>query len=123
MPPCANWRGRRIGVLTGSSMAALMPQVLDPLGEVSGAHFELLPLVNSLFGASVSCAGLLPGAAFRAALRERTDLDLALIPAESLNDDGAFMDDLTLEELRASVPVEVRPSYCFTDVLDLPASS
>jgi len=113
----ADWRGRGVGVLTGTSMADLMPQVLAPLAERTGARFELLPLVNSLFGASVTCAGLLPGAAFREALARRTDLDLALIPAESLNEDQRFMDDLSLPELAASTPVEIRPSYHFTDSL------
>jgi len=112
------WRGRRIGVLTGSSMAALMPQVLAPLAEATGARFELLALENSLFGASVTCAGLLPGAAFRAALASRDDLDLALIPAEALNDERLFMDDLPLAELQDVVPMPLRPSYCFTDALD-----
>lgn len=116
----APWRGRHIGVLTGSSMAALMPQVLAPLAEATGARFELLPLENSLFGTSVTCAGLLPGAAFQAALGARKDLDLALIPAESLNDERLFMDDLPLAALQAAVPMPVRPSYCFTDALETP---
>ena len=116
----ADWHGRRIAVLTGTSMAGLMPQVLEPLGRSTGAHFELVPLVNSLFGSSVTCAGLLPGAAFREALRNRPDLDLALIPGEALNDDHLFMDDLTLASLRATVPVAIRPSYCFTDALSTP---
>jgi hypothetical protein len=30
------------------------------------------------------------------------------------------MDDLTLQSLRAGVPMEVRPSYHFTDALDTP---
>jgi putative radical SAM enzyme (TIGR03279 family) len=113
----SGWAGLRIAVCTGVSMAPLMPQVLAPLVELTGGHFELLSLGNSLFGPSVTCAGLLPGAAFRDALSSRTDFDLALIPGESLNDDGRFVDDLTLAELQASVSVEVRPSHCFTDVL------
>ena len=116
----ADWRGRRIGVLTGTSMAPLMPQVLARLTEATGARFELIPVTNSLFGASVTCAGLLPGRDFAAALRERRDLDLALIPGESLNDDRLFMDSLPFAELEAAVPMPVRPSYCFTDVLDTP---
>lgn len=115
-----DWRGRKIAVLTGSSMAGLMPQVLEPLTAVTGATFELLPLKNTLFGESVSCAGLLPGAAFRMALSGRKDLDLALIPAESLNENGLFMDDLTLAGIQATSPVEIRPSYHFTDALDTP---
>lgn len=111
------WAGRRIAVLTGRSMGPLLPQVLAPLSEATGAHFELIPLVNTLFGSTVTCAGLLPGNAFREVLRERTDLDLALIPAEAINDSGLFMDDLSLEKLVNESPVEIRPSYWFVDAL------
>jgi putative radical SAM enzyme (TIGR03279 family) len=114
------WHGRRIGVLTGRSMAGLMPQVLEHLARVSGARFELIALNNPLFGEAVTCAGLLPGAAFQTALGGRADLDLALIPGESLNEDQLFMDDVTLQALRAASPVEVRPSHHFTDALDIP---
>jgi putative radical SAM enzyme (TIGR03279 family) len=113
----AGLRGKRIGVCTGASMGALMPQVLAPLGAATGAGFELMTLTNPLFGPTVTCAGLLPGAAFRDALVGRDDLDLVLIPGEALNDDGLFMDDLTLEAIQELVPVPVVPSYCFTDVL------
>jgi putative radical SAM enzyme (TIGR03279 family) len=116
------WNGRRIGVLTGASMAPLMPQVLAPLAEASGARFELIALRNTLFGATVTCAGLLPGAAFREALVQRGDLDLALIPAESLNENDVFMDDMRLTELMAAAPTEIRPSYWFVDALaELPS--
>ncbi len=121
--PMPGWNGRRIGVLTGTSMAALMPQVLEPLARVTGAIFHLIPLSNTLFGESVTCAGLLPGAAFRVALAGRRDLDLALLPGECLNDDGLFMDDLSLGDLAATVPVEVRPSRDFVDALGFPVAA
>ncbi len=114
------WSGRRIGVATGTSMGALMPQVLGPLAEATGARFELLVLENGLFGPSVTTAGLLPGEAFRRALAERPELDLALLPAECLNDDGLFMDDLSATTLQAGVPMEIRFSYHFTDALETP---
>jgi NifB/MoaA-like Fe-S oxidoreductase len=94
-----------------------MPQVIPPLAEATGGDFEIIPVANSLFGPSVTCAGLLPGAAFRLALAGRRDLDLALLPRESLNDDGLFMDDLTLADLQATVPMPLHPSYDFVDVL------
>lgn len=115
--------GRRIGVLTGASMGSLMPQVLAPLTEATGASFELLVLENSLFGRSVTTAGLLPGAAFRAALQDRGDLDLALLPAESINDDLRFMDDVEAHELQASLPVPIRFSHHFTDALAEPVAA
>jgi len=121
-PRLTGWRGRRIGVLTGTSMAPLMPQVLRPLADATGARFELIPLINPLFGPSVTCAGLLPGAAFQNALSNRSDLDLALLPAEALNEEGFFLDGLRVEDLIAGAPTEIRPSYCFADGLAEPAS-
>ncbi len=118
----ADWAGKRIGVLTGASMGALMPQVLEPLQRATGASFELLVVENTLFGSSVTTAGLLPGAAFLEALRDRRDLDLALLPGESLNDDGLFMDSMHASDLAAQVPVELRFSKTFVDALDAVAA-
>jgi putative radical SAM enzyme (TIGR03279 family) len=109
--------GKRIGVVTGTAMAPLMPQVLEPLASATGARFEVVALENPLFGSSVTTAGLLPGDAFRRALQHRADLDLALLPAEAVNDDLLFMDDLHLEGLAAQVPVPVSLSYDFVDAL------
>lgn len=117
------WRGKRIGVVTGTAMAPLMPQVLAPLAEASGATFELIAVENTVFGPSVTTAGLLPGAAMRDALRGRADLDLALLPGESVNDDGLFIDDVSVAALMAEVPMEVRLSKSFADALDLPVAA
>ena len=62
-------RAGAIGVVTGTAMAPLMPMVLEPLARATGATFELIPVVNTLFGASVTTAGLLPGAARAAGAR------------------------------------------------------
>jgi putative radical SAM enzyme (TIGR03279 family) len=116
------WRGRRVGVVTGTAMGALMPMVLEPLARVSGAQFELIPVVNTLFGPSVTTAGLLPGSALRGALAGR-ELDLALLPGESVNDDGLFIDSMSLDQLRAAVPMEVRLSKDFADALQEPVAA
>jgi putative radical SAM enzyme (TIGR03279 family) len=110
-----DWSGKRIGVVTGTAMAPLMPLVIEPLSRRTGAHFELIPVVNTLFGPTVTTAGLLPGTAVQQAIQGRSDLDLALIPGESVNDDGLFIDNMSLDLLEASVPIEVRPSRDFTD--------
>ena len=110
--------GMRIGVVTGKSMEPLMPELLTELREATGASFELIPMVNTLFGPAIGTAGLLVGADLRAALQGRADLDVALIPAETINDDGLFLDDDSLEALRAAMPMPVLPSYDFIDVLE-----
>jgi putative radical SAM enzyme (TIGR03279 family) len=114
--------GRRIGVVTGMSMAPLMPPLLAKLAQATGASFELIPAVNSLFGPTTTTAGLLIGADVRRALGGRTDLDLALIPAETINDGGLFLDDESFAALRKALPMPVYASYDFIDVLELDPS-
>jgi putative radical SAM enzyme (TIGR03279 family) len=109
--------GRRIGIVTGISMAPLMPPLLEQLTEQTGAEFVLLPMENSLFGPTTTTAGLLVGADIRRALQGRSDLDLALIPAESINDDGLFLDETPFIAVREELPMPVFPSYDFVDVL------
>ena len=109
--------GRRIGVVTGVSMAPLMPELLNQLANASGAAFELIRVENSLFGPTTTTAGLLVGADMRRALADRHDLDLALIPAESINEDGVFLDEDSFIAVREAMPMPVYPSYDFIDVL------
>jgi putative radical SAM enzyme (TIGR03279 family) len=111
--------GKRIGVVTGVSMAPLMPALLEAISAQTGASFTLLPMENSLFGPTTTTAGLLVGADIRRALADRRDLDIALIPAETINDDGLFLDDERFITLRESLPMPVYPSYDFVDVLSL----
>jgi putative radical SAM enzyme (TIGR03279 family) len=109
--------GRRIGVVTGVSMAPLMPELLAQLALATGATFELIRVENSLFGPTTTTAGLLVGADIRRALENRYDLDLALIPAESINDDGVFLDEESFIAVREALSMPVYPSYDFIDVL------
>jgi putative radical SAM enzyme (TIGR03279 family) len=110
--------GRKIGVVTGISMRMLMPPLLDQLTNVTGAQFEMIVAENSLFGPTTTTAGLLVGADIQRALHGRHDLDIALIPAETINDNGVFLDDVSFIEVRESLPMPTFPSYDFIDVLE-----
>jgi putative radical SAM enzyme (TIGR03279 family) len=110
--------GRRIGVVTGLAMAPLMRPLLESMRAVSGAEFELIVAENSLFGPTITTAGLLVGKDILRALENRRDLDIALIPAETINEDSVFLDDYTLENVRASLPMPIFPSYDFIDILE-----
>jgi hypothetical protein len=88
------------------------------MADRSGATFELIVAENSLFGPTITTAGLLVGKDILAALSDRHDLDIALIPAETINENGVFLDDFTLENVRAALPVPIYPSYDFIDVLE-----
>jgi putative radical SAM enzyme (TIGR03279 family) len=110
--------GRRIGVVTGKAMGDLMQELLEHIAGQTGAEFELLVAENSLFGPTTTTAGLLVGADITRVLTAREDLDLALIPAECINEDGVFLDDATFVAVREALPMPVYPSYDFIDVLE-----
>jgi NifB/MoaA-like Fe-S oxidoreductase len=117
LPSVRKFDGARVGVVTGTAMAPLLPELLDELAARTGARFELFRTVNSLFGPTISTAGLLVGADIERTLGDRRDLDFALFPAETLNDASRFLDDRTLDDVRAAVPVPLIPSYDFIDAL------
>ena len=117
IPELPRLDGKRIAVVTGSAMAPILPAILDTLEEATGARFHLIPAVNSLFGKTVTTAGLLVGADIERALAECTGVDFALIPAETLNDDERFLDDRTLAGVQATLPMPIHPSYYFIDAL------
>jgi putative radical SAM enzyme (TIGR03279 family) len=111
--------GKRIAVVTGVSMAPHMPALLEQLAQATGAVFDLRATPNSLFGQTVTTAGLLVGADIARALADGDGVDFALIPAETINEDGIFLDDVVFAELRDRLPMPVFPSYDFIDVLEL----
>jgi putative radical SAM enzyme (TIGR03279 family) len=109
--------GLRIGVITGTAMQAVMPQILAQVSAATGARCELLVATNSLFGPGVTTAGLLTAADIRRVLDGRRDLDVALVTAECVNDDGLFLDDVPFEQLCQELSVPLLLSYDFVDVL------
>jgi putative radical SAM enzyme (TIGR03279 family) len=109
--------GMRIGVVTGKAMIDVMPELLVQLTEATGAHFTLIPAENSLFGPTITTSGLLVGADIKRVLEGRTDIDFALIPAETINEDSVFLDDVEFSALRSELSIPVYPSYDFVDVL------
>jgi len=114
--------GERIGVVTGLAMAPVMKPLLEALRTATGAHFELIVAENSLFGPTITTAGLLVGKDILGALKDRLDLAMALIPAETINEDSLFLDDYPLSSLREALPMPIFPSYDFIDVLEPEAS-
>lgn len=93
--------GRRIAVVTGTRMAEIIGPLAPRLAAATGSTIEVVPVLNGMFGETVTTAGLLPGRDVAAAVEARGAFDAVLIPAEALNDDELFIDDLPLAELRA----------------------
>jgi NifB/MoaA-like Fe-S oxidoreductase len=99
-------------------MAPHLRELGARIAEVSGAEIRIVPVVNGLYGPLVTTAGLLGGRDHLRALEPVRDWDAALITRTALNDEGLFLDDMTLEELRHELPeMQIWPSEHVTDVL------
>src|SRR5690606_4063332 len=90
--------GRRIAVVAGTRMARLLEPLGSRLGDATGARYDVVGVENQLFGPTVTTAGLLAGRDIAAELAARPAYDGVLLPAEALNDDGRFIDDLPFSE-------------------------
>jgi len=110
--------GRRIVLVTGSSMSQHLHELAVEIASATGAHIETVTAINSLYGPMVTTAGLLGGEDYRRALEPYQDYDLALFSKTALNDDGLFLDDVRLDEFQANFPeLQICPSEHITEVL------
>jgi putative radical SAM enzyme (TIGR03279 family) len=130
--------GQRVGIVTGTRMAEVIAPFRERIAAQTEAEVDILPVVNTMFGATVTTAGLLSGRDIANAIRRAGDYDIVLIPAESLNDSELFVDDValaTLRELFATTRIEpghelietllradeVEGNTCVTDFQRLPS--
>jgi putative radical SAM enzyme (TIGR03279 family) len=113
LPTLPRRDGERIAIVTGTRMGSVMAPLVVRMEAQTGARVELIAVENRLFGATVTTAGLLPGADIRDAVLARSGrFDRVLVPAEALNDDDIFIDNLPFAELRAALGgARVLPAY------------
>lgn len=118
LPALPRLEGRRIVLVTGTSMGPHLRAAAEEIEGATGARIETAVVENGLYGPLVTTAGLLGGEDHLRALRPFADRDLALISRFALNDDELFLDDMSLADLRAALPdLEIWPSEHLTDVL------
>jgi NifB/MoaA-like Fe-S oxidoreductase len=76
------------------------------LNRVRGLRVDLIPVANTFFGGSVTCAGLLTGTDIRRTLdQERGRVgDVVLIPSVAFKDEeDILLDDVTLATVEAGI--------------------
>jgi len=93
-------RGRRLRIVTGTTMAPFIRELAPRLSRQTSAVVEAVPVVNDFFGSTVTVAGLLPGESILRSLVGVEVGDIVLLPATALNTDAFFIDDLPLAALR-----------------------
>lgn len=120
---------RTLTLVTGTLTGGLLEERVRPVLErIGGLSVQVVEAENLLFGDSVTVSGLLNFVSFHAALRPLADAgrlgDLVLLPPDSVNFEGLFLDNRpgrnTPADLSAAlggVPVEVFGGD-WMDVLD-----
>lgn len=97
---------RRVILVTSTMAQPVIEQFAEDMRKVEGLEVQVLPVVNSFFGAEVTVAGLLCGQDVLAALEENGNMgDLVLLPRVMLDNAGErFLDDTTVEEFKQRLP-------------------
>ena len=97
---------RSIVIPCGTSIAPVMAKWMEKYGP-DGISVTVLPVKNTFFGETVTVTGLLTGGDLIRALKDRTE-DEAILCGNTLREEGdLFLDDTSLDTLRASIPMKL----------------
>ncbi len=95
---------RRLVLITGELAAGMITAEIVPLlSRIRKLTVDVVVAQNTLFGRSVTVAGLLSGNCVYSAVHQREPGDLLLLPPDILNTDGVFLDDMTVPSLAEKV--------------------
>ena len=102
---------RNITVATGCAAFKLLSNLCKKAEEkFQGLTINVVKIQNNFFGETVTVAGLITGADFKAQLKDLDLGDELLIPRVSLRNEGdKFLDDVTIEELSEGLKIRVTP--------------
>ena len=101
--------GIKLAVVTGRLFAPIFESIaLERLESLTGAKISVLAPVNSLFGASVNVANLLPAIDVVRAIKSLAGKpDAVLIPPRIMSPDGLSLEDWTLDVLEREIDSKV----------------
>tara|TARA_B100001123_G_scaffold203176_1_gene230414 strand:- start:974 stop:2245 length:1272 start_codon:yes stop_codon:yes gene_type:complete len=112
------FEGRRIRLVTGGSMGPFLDERASALAVATEASVEVVHVENRYFGDTVTIAGLLGGRDIIDALQNTESGDLVVLPAEALNADDIFIDNVPMDEVRkALAPASIYTGYEVTEAL------
>ncbi len=113
--PASLRASRKLVLMTGELASPMIATEIVPLlSRIRKLTVEVVVAPNTLFGRSVTVAGLLSGKCVYSAMQQREPGDLLLLPPDILNADSVFLDDMTvpaLEEKLGGARVMVFDGY------------
>jgi NifB/MoaA-like Fe-S oxidoreductase len=108
-----------ITIATGELISDILDQVLrEKWAQAENLEFNVSPVHNRLLGESVTVSNLLCGRDIADAVSNAGG-DIVVVPPDCLNDDGLFLDDLTLNDVSSRVGrPAVQADYSPADTLN-----
>jgi putative radical SAM enzyme (TIGR03279 family) len=100
---------RKVTLVTSTMARPVIEGFAEDMRKISNLDVQVLPVVNRFFGPEVTVAGLLCAQDVLDALNALDDPgDLILLPRVMVDNEGKrFLDDVTVEEFQANLPVRV----------------
>jgi putative radical SAM enzyme (TIGR03279 family) len=97
----------KVTLVTSTMARPIIEDFATDLRKISNLEIQVLPVINQFFGPEVTVAGLLCGQDVLTALNALPEpSDLVLLPRVMLDNEGRrFLDDITVEEFQASLPM------------------
>ncbi len=98
-------------ILTGTLFSNFLKKILPD-------NFHVKSVKNLFFGETVTVSGLLTGSDIQRALTEIPDLKSykkILISAEMINEDGLFLDDISLKAIEEEFDISITTGYFLSD--------
>jgi putative radical SAM enzyme (TIGR03279 family) len=104
---------RRITLVTGELFEPILRTAIQEMlaRTREDVEVEVVGCANEFFGRSVTVAGLLTGGDIARTLEGRALGHRVYVPPATLNDDGVFLDDTTLDELAARFGVAFQSGF------------
>ena len=101
---------QRLSWVVGAVVAGALEPVLERLNRVEGLDLRLYGLPSPYWGQDLVVTGLLTGADLIQGLQGRELGEKLLLPKLMLRQgESVFLDDMTLEQLQAQLPVPIQP--------------
>ena len=100
----------RVTLVTAALAAPFVQQLSDFLDESGIAESQVIVIRNDTFGETCTVAGLLTGQDILYQLRGRNLGDIVFLPRYAVNEEGTFLDEMTMAQLEREFGVPITTS-------------
>jgi len=99
---------RSLTIITGVSAYDFINELVKIFNKkFPNIRVNVLKIINNFFGEYVTVSGLLSGQDIISQAKNKIIGDLALIPSNALNDQNRFIDDISLDDLKKELNVDI----------------